>query len=248
MGIGSTQIIIFLIIVGFSLLSWVYRQMQEQKAKKTARDARLRREAEMLRTGRDPLAPDNPAQATAPQPARSLAERQAELRDQRRAAPPIPPAQSAPAPAQPRPAANVPPGMREVELWPGGPRVLIPVGNAQPTAQTGPGFPTTAAPKSSPPPRAQKPKRPNQRPPAAPASPPQPVYSGPAAFGSRESVRRQQAQMASRPDPEPGPTIPVGRGVPIPIPRTPAEWRNALIMNEVLSRPLSEREPAPPMM
>lgn len=47
-----TQLIIILLFVGFSVLSWAFRQLREYQQKQAARQAAERRRLEMLRTGR----------------------------------------------------------------------------------------------------------------------------------------------------------------------------------------------------
>ncbi|MFN0132429.1 MAG: hypothetical protein ACKVW3_07865 [Phycisphaerales bacterium] len=60
----TIKLILILAFVGFSVISWIVKQLQEQRKKKEIRDRIERRELEILRTGRDvadqpPPAPDS---------------------------------------------------------------------------------------------------------------------------------------------------------------------------------------------
>ncbi|MDX2018157.1 MAG: hypothetical protein SFY95_11040 [Planctomycetota bacterium] len=50
----NSQVVFLLLIVGFSVLSWVMRKLQEQSIKRRREQAEQARQMEMLRTGRDP--------------------------------------------------------------------------------------------------------------------------------------------------------------------------------------------------
>ncbi|HNN12781.1 MAG TPA: hypothetical protein PKL78_04445, partial [Anaerolineales bacterium] len=62
---------------------------------------------------------------------------------------------------------------------------------------------------------------------------------------SRDAVRRAQAASAleSRAADASSGSGEAPRGVAVSLPRTPQEWRSALVLNEILSRPLAERDP-----
>lgn len=276
MGSGGS-VIIFLIIVAFSTLSWVYRKLQEQKARKAAQDAIERQREEMLRTGR--VADDAPsAPAMAPVSGQTLAERQARLRELRR--------QQAQAQAQaggalgsgqvtasptgaqpPRPTSNVPPGMREVELWPGGPRILVPLpagpgaggGGTQGQSGASRRTATPVAPTAQParPRQQQRPKRPAQ---PTPSPQPQTMREQAASEQAAElaTLTRRQAlasaaSAAANAPAEAAKAAREGRAVTSErssaaatlastlVPRNTAEWRRAIVLNEVLGKPLSER-------
>lgn len=82
------QLIIVLLIVGSSFITWVIRKLQEQRIKKAQRDAIERRRLELLRTGRDPgeqslEAPMGPGEPAAT-PSDPEAARRAELARRRR--------------------------------------------------------------------------------------------------------------------------------------------------------------------
>lgn len=51
---NHSQVLIFVLIFGFSALSWVMRKLQEQSIKRRREQAEQARQMEMLRTGRDP--------------------------------------------------------------------------------------------------------------------------------------------------------------------------------------------------
>lgn len=57
------QLIVIVIAVGFSAISWIFKKLQEQAAKKRVRDMQSERELEVLRTGRDPSTGAAPGQA-----------------------------------------------------------------------------------------------------------------------------------------------------------------------------------------
>lgn len=61
-----TQLIIILLFVGFSVLSWAFRQLREYQQKQAARQAAERRRLEMLRTGRGEAQADERPVAVAP--------------------------------------------------------------------------------------------------------------------------------------------------------------------------------------
>lgn len=56
----TIQLILVLAFVGFSVISWLVKQLQEQAKKKRIRDEIERRELELLRTGRDTAAAEPP--------------------------------------------------------------------------------------------------------------------------------------------------------------------------------------------
>ena len=51
---NNSQVVFLLLIVGFSVVSWVLRKLQEQSIKRRREQAEQVRQMEMLRTGRDP--------------------------------------------------------------------------------------------------------------------------------------------------------------------------------------------------
>ena len=64
-----TQLIIILLFVGFSVLSWAFRQLREYQQKQAARQAAERRRMEVLRTGRADQPPAGEFASTRPAPA-----------------------------------------------------------------------------------------------------------------------------------------------------------------------------------
>lgn len=218
---GLIKLIFFLIVFGFSFLSWVFRKLQEQAAKKKARDAVERRKLESLRTGRtisEPVAvPTDPAEAARQEAAKRRAQieelrrRQQERVRQQAAAKTAPPTARPSTPPRDRPVARPLP-----------PIVKIP-------GSTGPTVPQTR-PLPTPKPARPAPKRPVAK---RPEPKPEP--------------RRIAAPLTTQ---QPAPTAPAPAG-PAGVsgaqpdrPRTPADWRRAIIMNEILSPPVSVREQA----
>jgi hypothetical protein len=134
----NTQVLAFVIIALFSVGSWVYRILQEQKAIKDTRDRERERQEEMLRTGRDPNDPSTSAgagaggnrsslEAAAQGPVESDEQRLREVMQRRLAERQ---AQMAPRPSMPTSAGGSSsqggqsgPVMKE--LWPGGPVVVV---------------------------------------------------------------------------------------------------------------------------
>jgi hypothetical protein len=200
MGSGlSLQVIIFLLILAASGVSWLFRKLAEAKARKAEEDRERHRQEEMLRTGRDPL-----AENAAPNPMRDAdanarlreiaARRQAQLRELRRKQTEGSPATTPPGQApEPTPQAR--------ELWPGGPVVVINPSTKPPASP--PALPTPNAPnRPLPTPAAPRPvARPKPRPPAPVGTPGQvrgPGHPGTAAEAVRaEQRRKNEARTAA---------------------------------------------------
>lgn len=261
---NSPHIWVLLIVLGFSFFSWVYRQLKEQQAKRAAREAAVRREEALLRTGREtatamPAASPSRSAAASEPAGPSLAERQARLRALQSGTPT--PAAPAPAPG----ATGIPPGMRQIELWPGGPRVLIPAAGGTPgAASRAAPSPSPAAPASPAPRRAASPMPAPAPARAAPSGrskrgrPAKQASAAPSMAEARAREAREQALAEQRrrdvlTRSEEAPATPTARRAavasgpsPAPFtgaPTTPAQWRQALILSEILSPPLSVRRP-----
>jgi hypothetical protein len=249
-GPNYIRLIGFLIIVGFSVLSWVLRKVQEQAAKKKAQEAIERRELELLRTGRPEsgvmtarVATTSAPPAPAGPPAQSEVDRRIEeLRRRREAmarrraeegsrtvtqtsasAPPTAPS--------PRPA---PPPDRPTVFVPGGSEGPIFVPRQRTDASTS-ARPATPAPRPAVA-RAKRDQRPEEpKRPAKPAS-----RNGGRGHLADTLERRDASQAARNAETAPAPPPLVIRSSDA-IPRSPAEWRRALIAREVLAPPLGLR-------
>lgn len=240
------QIIVLLLFVGFSVLSWVFRKLQEQAQVRRVQMERERRQMEMLRTGKPgeneppPAAPTSDAERLRDLAAR----RQAQLQELRRRA------QERVRAGQGRPQqpSREPP-----------PLIFIP-GTTGPTVpQQRPGQRPAArsrVPQPAPA-RTPVPARPGRATPGQDqrARQPQPVPRPPQPTRRRDDLRR----LTRAPEPAPPPAVPVApappataRGAPHrpaggvlldPSRISAADWRRAIVMNELLSPPLSLREP-----
>ncbi len=212
-----------IIIVGFSVISWIYRQLKEQANKKKARDLIEERQREMLRTGRDPGAVAMQAESAEEDRRRQeiAARREAQLAELRRRAQMR---QQQGAGAAPPVAAPTPPPV---------PQTLAP------THATASGRTLSSRGSMGPPPA----QRVEQR----------PVYPAPA---PRQQARPVQKPVRAKPTPRPQVRVeepeethrlvadePAARKVAVvsAAPRTPEEWRRAIIANEILSPPLAVR-------
>jgi hypothetical protein len=220
------QLVIALIVVGGGFIRWAATKLKEQAEQKRRADEVERRKLEVLRTGRDPgvlaEAATTPAQRQRDEAAarqqQDAARRQAQIEEFRRrqaerARQRMAQAE-APRTAPARPAAQVPPR-------PLPPIVTIP-------GSTGPTVPQRApAPRPAP-----KSPQPRTRPAAPPPAPTR---------AAQAPVRA--ATPAPNPAPAPAPS-PAAEALAVANPpRTAAEWRRAIVINEILSAPLADRSP-----
>ncbi len=254
------QLILVSIFVGFSVIQWVVRKVSQQRAIKAEREIQARMRDESLRTGRDPsngeptrgrrsqmstpAAPMGAAQTQGPDPLAQRREQLRRLREQREAI------RSEGRPGNVQASQSLPPpmptaqvggggggagGLIRAELWPGGPTIVINSGS--PAAQQV---------------RAARPLE--QRPPERPALAPGAVKSSQKRRPSAERVSRAGAEGSSdrptRPRPvTPRPTSAVKSDErpalvrSVELPRTPAQWRAALILGEIMQKPVTERGP-----
>lgn len=223
-----------IIIVGFSVISWLYRQLKEQSEKKRAKDMMVERQREMLRTGRDPGEQQTqmgPVGSEEDQRRREIAtRREAQLAELRRRAQmrqqqgdrPIapPPILSGPATTS---SPSPPPVPRTRPM-------SAPLGSSGTTVPQRASMGPTPAPPARP---SRTPVRPPQRAKPvkqfkiakAPAPPPE--------IEGESSTHRLVLEEAS-----PRRTAVVIMGTP----STPEEWRRAIIVNEILAPPLSMRD------
>lgn len=245
------QLIGFVLVVGLSALSWLFQKVAEQREKKRRVDLAEKRTLETLRTGREPTEGEVPPSVTSRQQ-ELAAKRQAQLeelrrRQQERARQQTQPRPSAtvelPRPRAPQPApgpTRPPRAQPPIVFIPGssGPIVVTPRKPARPgpQARTPARPPAQQVPRAGKRPAAAPRQRPSQR--IAPAQPQErPAASASTSHGLLSDINTQ------------APTAPVDlptgqnmeRGENIP--RTPGEWRRALVMREVLSKPLALRAP-----
>jgi len=256
---NNIQLIIILIFLGISGISWVLRKLQEKAAERALEERRKRREDEYLRTGRtsdEGMAARPVDSADAQAKLRELAaKRQAQLRELRQ--------KKSPQPAEPRAeeAASAKGESVRVEMWPGGP--VIEIG---PQKAAGRGSPKPA------PPAAAQPARP--KPVAGPIAQQTPrefaeaeqerhvrkvrqaaEAAATAARADFETEAREERQRtaryakanaaatkAARARPEPRPRRQRDESVMDLVGASPAEWRRAIVLSELLARPVSERD------
>lgn len=230
------QLIVIAVIAGLSGLSWLYRKVREQQALKRIEDERRRREEEILRTGRDPLARPQPAEAA--EEHRRVQEivtrREAELQELRR---------------RQATRAMRPGGSGET---PGGILIQIPGTRApivvKPIPRGARMFPPAApipAPTGRPPGTPARPARPartrgtpgGKRP--APQRKPEPAGTSPQEHGAH-SAGFEERPPASSPAITPGSVRPAA----VVQNMTPDDWRRAFVMRELLAPPLAARDPS----
>lgn len=253
MGGQYTQWIILALVIGASVVSWIFRKVQEEAERRRVRDEMARREMERLRTGREPGESET---ATQMQRAQELAaRRQAQLQELRRR-------------QQERSRQQQQVRTEPVQLGPAGtrqPTLSPPTG--LPRSQPGRQPPIVWVPGSSGPTVPQRGPTPLRRPPQQqPTLRPQPTARPRPQPAARPAPQQQQPLRASRPSlfqppPEAPPPPPRPAGPP---PLTPAreayvqqgpapsllssikprsrdEWRRAIILHEVLSPPIGQR-------
>lgn len=225
------QLIIILIIAGSGLIRWVAQQLQEQKKKKAAQDAIERARLETLRTGRAPDAGalDLAQRDQARKEQEAAAARQAQVdefirRQQERAR------QRAS-----REVGRGPTAGQNLPRIPGssGPTVPTPTGRPRP-AKAAPQAPARQPDRAARPvpagrtiPRAVSPKKSQ----TAPAPKPAPRAEPPGA-----PAGAKPAEVAAA-----APAAPVAAPARIralaATPRTPEEWRRAIVVNTILGPP-----------
>jgi len=219
------QLIGLLIVVGFSLISWIFRKLNEQAQKKRARDMIEQRKLEMLRTGRDPneVAVSAEVSEQAERQREIAARREAQLAELRRRAQARQQGEASPPVAPP-----VGPSVATMR----GPVLRIP-GSTGPTVP--PPLESRALRNTTP--QGQVPIRPNQK--REQQRPAKPVRMPKAQPVARAVDDDEEVTHRLVPDDVVGRrAMPVVSAV---APRTPEEWRRALIANEILSPPLALR-------
>jgi hypothetical protein len=251
---GSTQnwlqLIMLLVVFGGSFLSWMAKKLSEKAEQKRRQDALERRQAEALRTGR-PVPEAAPAAAPETDRQRELAaRRQAQLQELRRRQQ----ERARKGAATGRPAGPTPPAMpQRPQAGVRAPRGPAP-GSPIPQRRTGRGEDRGAPPPLVVIPGSSGPivvgRVPSPRSPApAPASRPQRAVQRrgvqrAAAPPSLESVRPAPQRFTELSEAAPAlqtqvvsPPSPVISGVP----RSPQDWRRAILAREILSPPLALR-------
>jgi hypothetical protein len=263
------QLIVFLIILAGSGLSWVFKQLQAKAELKRRMDAAERRKLEALRTGRDVGAEQPvPGESSVTDRQRELAaRRQAQLQELRRRQMERARAQTSGSPrppGSPRPAGE-PTRQTPLVIIPGSTGPIVVERTAPREMARPPARPERTAPREIPRPVARPEARESPR--EAPRHPasisstrqaPQPPKGG-------RGKRGKAGQPAPRPVPAPSQSItrdrftelsetapamqvskvtadsPVMLGVPL----TPEDWRRAIMAREILARPLSVRAGEP---
>lgn len=254
------QLIILLLFVGFSVVSWVIRKLQEQSQVRRIQTERERRELEMLRTGRA-LEPETPPVATGADSDRLrdlAARRQAQLQELRRRAQERTRAERGPGgPGRESPVVSIPgsagPIVVERTRTPRPPVAAppprpVPLGRSPaPVRRSGQGAAQppiasrTARMGPSPADQRRRPAQPPQREPSRrraepvtrPAAPPPPAAEAP----SPAAVPPPQLVGSHRGSFSTGAVMVAGQKL------TPDEWRRAFIVKELLSAPIALRDP-----
>lgn len=228
------QLIVIAVIAGLSGLSWLYRKVREQQALKRIEDERRRREEEILRTGRDPLARPQPAEAAEEhrRVQEIVARRESELQELRRRQ-----ATRTTRPAGPGETAGgiliQIPGTRApiiVKPIPRGARMFPPAAPIPAPTGRAPGTP----------PRPARPGRTRGTPGGkrpAPQRKPEPVGTSPQEQGAHSPAAGSEERQ---PAIAPGSVRPAAVGKNM----TPEDWRRAFVMRELLAPPLAVRDPA----
>ncbi|MGH7131315.1 MAG: hypothetical protein ACREJO_05155 [Phycisphaerales bacterium] len=236
LGRGTLQILLFALVLSWSGLMWLIRYLREQKKIRDARDRETQRRTEALRTGRDaetfaaptltPRMAPSSQQTGAAEAQRELQERrQQQLRELRKKAAgqqptPIPArqvARAAPPTARPGPAT--------VELWPGGPKVVV--------GQAGPPQPPRQQPVQQQQQQQRPQKKSRQRVPQV-----QTVSSSVTNAPGSIHARAEISAIRSLDDRSEIPTTAVTSA---DMPRTAQQWRTAFIASEVLGTPVGLR-------
>lgn len=250
------QWIVLALVIGASIVSWIIRQVQEERERRQVRQEAASREMERLRTGREPGVGAESAEQM--QRAQELqARRQQQLQELRRRQ------QERARQGQQQPMrveeARVGPSTSQTVRIPGQtgtgttrqtPIIIVPgsSGTTVPTQRTQTPARRTPAPQPQARPRPQ-PARPQQQRAQTPQRTVQPRQT--------RTLFPQAAPAPARPvapEAPPGPRRiapareayeqrPVGPKMLETIkPKTSAEWRRAIIMHEMLSKPITERE------
>lgn len=213
------HLIVLVIVVGASVISWIYRQLKEQSEKKRARDQMEARQREMLRTGRDPVQEGGASTEEELRRRELAARREAQLAELRRRA--MARQQGSGARGSTAPTARVE-----------GP----PVEEARPE-------PARTAPTMTPVEIRPAERRPTMRP--VQAKPVQRPAKQAKARTARPYVPEPEPETHRLVMDEPVARRPV---VVVPgVPQSPEEWRRAIIANEILSPALTLREGAAPV-
>ncbi|MGE3110006.1 MAG: hypothetical protein AB7G11_06200 [Phycisphaerales bacterium] len=240
------KLLVIFAAVSVSVISWIAKTLQEQKKIKDAREAARRRQEQLLRTGRDDASTiatsTAPTGADAPPPTpltttptfsapsshadarrrlQELAERRKqqldELRRRQAGSPPATPMQ--------------PPSPVAVEQRP-------PTRPATPTARPVPARP--AAPQPSARPKQPKTsKRQGREPQQAEAR----ARREQSERAAAHTVRDAQATPDSyEPQPRPRPAAAIALAGARAGSLSPGDWRRAILLREILDRPMSERD------
>jgi hypothetical protein len=245
------QIIVIVVMVGLSALSWLFQKLSEQAQKKKQLDQTQKREQERLRTGRDPSqAPGGSPQTTRQQ--ELAARRQAQLEELRRRQQDRLARQGQAGPGQQGPPSPV---------------VFIP-GSSGPIVVT----PRQSAPPSRPMPRPQPQQRPQRLPQPQQRQQPRPVPTRPQPSRPTPTPRPAQRSARAAPEAQPResgnqgelgseshrlladrPDVAAARAAAdvawhdarpaADVPKTRADWRRAIIAREILAPPVAMRPP-----
>ncbi|MFM9995944.1 MAG: hypothetical protein ACKVU4_09095 [Phycisphaerales bacterium] len=216
---------IFLAVVAFWIGGAVVRKLREQAQKKRAIDARRQREEDILRTGRDP-------QKAAPTPEAALELRQQRAVESRRTSELEELRRRRAGADRPAPAPSEAPAGIVIQI----PGVAAPI--VIKAIPRGPGLAPargTPVPPPAAPQRATR-QRPGSKRKPRPSTTTPMIEPAPADAAESTVFRAAAATPAQS-------TGLSGPDAVFEAPRTPAEWRRAMILREVLGTPVGMREP-----
>lgn len=209
------QLIVILILAGFSGLSAIYRWLRAKQIAKEARDRAEQRQLETLRTGRDP-ATESHDTAESQRQRELAARREVQLAELRRRAQ-----------ERARQQANEPASRPTPPIAPPIPQHIP--GSSGPTVPTRPPSPVRAAPRQTA--RVQSQSQP------LPAVRAKQRQSAPAPITAHVDHLHDEVVIPRTPAPV----------IHASAPRTPEEWRRAILASEIMAKPLALRE-APPAL
>ncbi|MEX2219581.1 MAG: hypothetical protein WD749_12580 [Phycisphaerales bacterium] len=223
------------IVIGFSILTWVLKKLQEQNARKKVQEEIERRELEHLRTGHAPAPSHHAAPATHEVPrSETETDRRLEELRRRREALARRRAEEAgarqPGPREPIPASVVlRPPPAPIQNRPAQPIIFIP-GSSGPiiVQRSTPATPPAEARPDRPGRQRSRSKRTAQK--AQPQVQPQ----------NRQGTLRERmadAETAPLPLTHVAHSAPSAEGMPL----TPADWRRAIVAREIFARPVALR-------
>lgn len=239
------QVIIVLIFLGFSGVAWVVRKLAEQKQIADAQRRRERAREEYLRTGRggEP-APEETGSTFAGAPDTSDAQaRLRELAQRRQAQLKALREKQGSGTATPAPSAQLPGAPIRTELWPGGPVIEIGPRQAPTPAMPAPrpvARPQPPEPRRTAPPQAKP--RPQQRPATSTAAQARAKVAQVIATTTQSAGEVERTETSARRAKAARPQAASSIGAAGPLVAGQIDWRQAIILSEILAKPVGLRD------